>query len=276
MLAKNKLNSVLLAVMAHVLVFDSGVGGLSVVAELRALMPDLHISYVADDAFRPYGDKTKAQLKARLPGLLHTLVLATHPDIVVLACNTASTAALADIRQELDIPVVGVVPAIKPAATLSRSKHIAVLGTPGTVRRKYVDKLIRDFAKDCHVVLHGSSALVRLAENKLAKGHVNIADIKAEIAPVFANAHGAAIDVVVLACTHFPLLLEELKQAAPQAVVWMDSGMAIARQTCSVLKGLDVKPVPDTPQTALFIAGRNNQSRRGVFARYGFEKTVGL
>ena len=104
--------------MAHVLVFDSGVGGLSVVSELRSLMPDIYITYVADDEFRPYGNRTEAQLKARLPGLLKTLSLAAKPGAIVIACNTASTTALTEIRAALDIPVIGVVPAIKPAAQL--------------------------------------------------------------------------------------------------------------------------------------------------------------
>ncbi len=274
MLAKNKLNSVLVTAMAHVLVFDSGVGGLSVVAELRALMAGVYVTYVADDEFRPYGDKTETQLQARLPGLLQTLVMAVNPDIVVLACNTASTTALQDIRAYLSIPVIGVVPAIKPAAHLSRSKHIAVLGTPGTVRRKYVDELVNDFAKDCRVYLQGSSALVGLAEHKLAGKNVDIANIKAEIAPIFASTGGANIDVVVLACTHFPLLLDELKLAAPHAVNWMDSGTAIAKHTRSVLKSLDLKSVPNRPQTVLLIGGQHNKTRTQIFENYGCEKTV--
>ncbi|MBL4852631.1 MAG: glutamate racemase [Robiginitomaculum sp.] len=260
--------------MAHILVFDSGVGGLSVVVELRALMPSVYITYVADDEFRPYGDKSETQLKARLPGLLQTLVLAVDPDIVVLACNTASTSALAEIREALKVPVIGVVPAIKPAAQLSRNKHIAVLGTPGTVQRKYVGKLMNDFAKDCRVVLQGSNVLVGLAENKLAGDHVDIAKIKFEIAPIFAGADGANIDVVVLACTHFPLLLDELKEAAPHFVKWIDSGTAIATRAQSLLKNLSLKPAPDTPQTALLIGGQTNQTRRQVFKKHGFEKTV--
>jgi len=224
--------------------------------------------------FRPYGDKTESQLKARLPGLLQTLVLAVGPDIVVLACNTASTTALAEIREKMDIPVIGVVPAIKPGAQLSRSQHIAVLGTPGTVKRKYVDKLIHDFAKNCTITLQGSSALVGMAEDKLAGLDVDNEKIRAEIAPIFSGVNGANIDVVVLACTHFPLLLDELRGVAPSHVNWIDSGTAIAKRTKSLLKGLDVKLVPNTPQTALLIGGQANKTRTRVFKEYGFEKTV--
>ncbi len=280
MLAKNKLNSVLSTSMmkkaAHIMVFDSGVGGLSVVAELRKLMPDLYITYVADDAFRPYGDKTEAQLKARLPGLLKTLVMTLNPDALVIACNTASTTALAQIREALDIPVVGVVPAVKPAAQLSQSKTIAVLGTPGTVRRKYVDKLIADFGNACRVVLHGSTGLVALAERKLGGQSINTEDIKTEIAPMFLGERGADIDVVVLACTHFPLLEKELRYASPRKVKWINSGDAIAKRTRSVLQNLPKTPTPNHPQTSFLIGGKNNKTRSQIFADYGFAKTVVL
>ena len=146
--------------IGHALIFDSGVGGLSVVAEIRKRLPLLQMSYVADDMFRPYGEKSEAQLKARLPRLLWELSEMISPDIIVIACNTASTTALKDIREVIDIPVIGVVPAIKPAAQISKTKTIAVLGTPGTVRRKYVDSLINDFASECHVILKGSVNLV--------------------------------------------------------------------------------------------------------------------
>ena len=152
----------------HILVFDSGVGGLSVVAEIRKRLPEAYLSYAADDAFRPYGDKTEGQLRARLPELLAVLVNMLGPDALVVACNTASTTALPAIRAALKIPVIGVVPAIKPAAEMSVTRVIGVLGTPGTVRRKYVDDLIADFAPDCHVLLQGSIRLVAEAEKKLA------------------------------------------------------------------------------------------------------------
>ena len=210
-------------VMGHALIFDSGVGGLSVVAEIRNRLPDLQLSYAADDIFRPYGEKSEAQLKARLPRLLWELTETTQPDIVVMACNTASTTVLSEVRSALKIPVIGVVPAIKPAATASRTKTIAVLGTPGTVQRRYVDDLINEFASDCHVLLQGSVNLVDIAEKKLAGQPVDLDWVKAEIAPMFSGRRGADIDAVVLACTHFPLLRNELKASVTQSVQWIDS-----------------------------------------------------
>lgn len=262
--------------MAHVLIFDSGVGGLSVSAELRALMPDLYMTYVADDAFRPYGDKSEAQLKSRLPGLLKTLINAANPDALVIACNTASTTALTEIRAAVDIPVIGVVPAIKPAAQMSKTKTIAVLGTPGTVKRKYVDKLVSDFGNGCRVILHGSAGLVALAEEKMAGRNVDLAQVKAEIEPLFLGRGGDDIDVVVLACTHFPLLASELSSLSANYVRWVDSGKAIAVRTQSVLEGIVPNQTPNYPQTALLIDGQTNIARTNIFAKYGFIKTVTL
>lgn len=259
--------------MAHALVFDSGIGGLSVAAHIRALLPDVRLTYVADDAFRPYGNKTEAQLRARLPGLLATLEILCAPDVIVIACNTASTTALPAIRAAVNAPVVGVVPAIKPAAAGSTSKVIAVLGTPGTVARRYVQTLIDEFAGGCEVILQGSTALVDLAERKLSGQAVDPNAIKAELAPIFDGPYGDRVDGVVLACTHFPMLAQELKAAAPHAVAWIDSGAAIARRVRNLLK--------DTPRAggenaALLIGPHPSAARAKAFAEFGFPKTVGL
>ena len=260
----------------HVLVFDSGVGGLSVVSEIRARLPKAYLSYAADDAFRPYGSKTEAQLRARLPGLLASLVDMLKPDALVIACNTASTTALPSIRAAVKIPVIGVVPAIKPAAEQSLTRAIGVLGTPGTVRRAYVDALIADFAPDCHVLLKGSTRLVAEAERKLAGQAVNMDVIRAEIAPLFMGSVGADVDGVVLACTHFPLLRQELRAAVTQSVNWIDSGEAIARRLEDVLSEIGKRPLPDHTQTAFLIGPDTNAVRAQAFADYGFTRTIGL
>jgi len=260
----------------HVFVFDSGVGGLSVVSEIRARLPKAYLSYVADDEFRPYGSKSEAQLQARLPGLLATLTHMLSPDAIVIACNTASTTALPPIRAAVNIPVIGVVPAIKPAAEISKTRAIGVLGTPGTVRRKYVDDLIADFAPECHVLLQGSTRLVAEAEKKLAGQAVNMDVIREEIAPLFVGRIGVDVDAVVLACTHFPLLRDELRAAVTQSVKWIDSGAAIARRLESVLSELEKSALPKYAQTAFLIGPNPDLARAQAFADYGFEKTVGL
>ena len=263
--------------MAQALIFDSGVGGLSVVSQIRLRVPALAMTYAADDAFRPYGNKSEAQLKARLPRLLCELTEASRADIAVIACNTASTTALAEIRAVLDIPVVGVVPAIKPAAALSKTKTIAVLGTPGTVQRQYVDGLIDDFASDCHVLLQGSVNLVDMAEAKLEGHLVDQRLIKAELAPLFSGRRGADIDAVVLACTHFPLLREELKASVTQSVQWIDSGAAIAKRVEDVVGRLPaLKGANYGPDTALLVGPQTSLARQKTFADSGFERVIGL
>lgn len=263
--------------MAHALIFDSGVGGLTVAAEIRALIPDIQLTYVADDAFRPYGEKTESQLKTRLPALLTVLVDTVNPDIVVIACNTASTTALREIRAIIDRPVIGVVPAIKPAAAVSRTKTIAVLGTPGTVRRKYVDGLIENFASECHVVLQGSVNLVDIAEKKLSGETIELDLIRSEISPLFSGKRGADIDAVVLACTHFPLLISELKASVTQSVKWIDSGEAIAKRVESVLSQIsDFKGVRPGPDLALLVGPEPNKARKRAFEKFGFMRVVAL
>ena len=260
--------------MAHALIFDSGVGGLSVSAEIRARLPELQQTYAADDVFRPYGEKTDQELKDRLPGLLWTLCETAQVDLAVIACNTASTAALSEIRAALDIPVIGVVPAVKPAALTTKSGKFAVLGTPGTVRRDYVGDLIKNFAPEQDVILHGSTRLVTLAEDKLAGRPVDLSALTREVEPLFTHAD---VDTVVLACTHFPLLKQELAAASPPGIEWIDSGAAIARRTEVVLGEIKaVKPARQGLDIALLVGPNDDITRQSAFRSYGFERIVGL
>src|ERR671921_1228061 len=167
------------------LFFDSGVGGLSVLGPTRALLPDAPIIYAADSAGFPYGKRSEAEIAARVPALLGRLVERFKPRLAVIACNTASTIALEHVRSALDLPVVGTVPAIKPAAEVSKSRVIGVLGTEATVRQPYVDDLAARFASDCTLIRHGSPELVDLAEAKLAGDEVQIEDVRAAALPMF-------------------------------------------------------------------------------------------
>jgi glutamate racemase len=221
--------------MSPILLFDSGVGGLSVLGPIRSLLPGLPIVYAADNAGFPYGTKTEAEIAARVPALLGRLVERYRPRLAVIACNTASTIALAHVRAALDLPVVGTVPAIKPAAEQSRSRVIGVLGTDATVRQPYVDKLSAEFAADCLVLRHGSARLVALAEAKLAGETVTAADVAPEIAGLLDQPGGDRLDMVVLACTHFPLLVAELRAAAPRPLGFVDGGAGIARRVAHLL-----------------------------------------
>lgn len=219
--------------MKRALVFDSGIGGLSILDAMVAARLPLALDYAADNAWLPYGEKADAALRARVPALLAALADATRADLVVVACNTASTIALDAVRARLAVPVVGVVPPIKPAAELTRTGAIGLLATPATVSRAYTDDLIARFAPGVTVVRVGSTALVTAAEAKLAGQPVDAGAVQSAVDALFAG--GAPIDVVALACTHFPLLAEELAAASPRPVRWLDSGAAIARRVRDVL-----------------------------------------
>ena len=219
----------------NVLVFDSGMGGLTVARELMALAPTLSVDYAADSGFFPYGDKSDAALRARLPKVAKALCQVARPDVFVIACNTASTLALDEVRAVLDIPVVGTVPAIKPAAALTRTGTIGLLATPGTVKRDYTAKLIEDFASETRVIMHGSVALVRMAEQIASGGAVALEAFRDAQSPLFEADGGDQIDTVVLACTHFPLVRGEWAATVPNPVTFIDSGEASARQTLRVL-----------------------------------------
>ena len=214
---------------APILFFDSGVGGLSVLGPTRALLPTAPIVYAADSAAFPYGTRSEAEIAARVPALLGRLVERFRPRLAVIACNTASTIALDHVRSALDLPVVGTVPAIKPAAETSKTRVIGVLGTEATVRQPYVDDLAAKFAADCTIIRHGSPELVELAEAKLGGDRISVQAVRAAAQPMFDAPGGDRIDTVVLACTHFPLLDEELRAAFPQ-VAYVDGGPGIARR----------------------------------------------
>jgi glutamate racemase len=221
---------------APILFFDSGVGGLSVLAPTRALLPNAPIVYAADSAGFPYGTKSDAELANRVPTLLGRLVKLFQPRVAVIACNTASTIALDHARAALDLPIVGTVPAIKPAAEISTSRVIGVLGTEATVRQPYVDDLAVRFAADCTLIRHGSPELVELAEAKLAGDPVPVDAVKTATLPMFDAPGGDRIDTVVLACTHFPLLAEELRATFPH-VTFVDGGPGIARRIAYLTRG---------------------------------------
>jgi glutamate racemase len=221
-----------------ILVFDSGLGGLSVLRETVAARPDAHYVYVADDAFFPYGHHSEEELIARIVPLIGELIATHGPDLIVIACNTASTLVMSHLRGAYTLPFVGTVPAIKPACAQSTTKRVSVLGTKGTVQREYTRALIRDFAQGCEVTLVGSPELAALAERALSGEAVDDRDIAAEIAPCFvgdANDPIARTDTIVLACTHYPLLIDRLKRLAPWAVDWIDPAPAIARRVSDLL-----------------------------------------
>jgi glutamate racemase len=240
---------------ARILLFDSGMGGLTVARSVRHELPFAHLVYSADNAAFPYGAWEERALVERILFVMEELIDRATPDIVVIACNTASTIALGALRERFQVPFVGTVPAIKPAAAQTKSGIVGVLATPGTVRREYTQTLIQDFASHCRVDLHGAPHLAEIAERKLKGVAVDLDVLKAEIAPVFAEERGRRTDVVVLGCTHYPLLVDEMAKVEPWVVRYIDPAPAIARRVADVLKDMAPKeaasPVP--PHNAVLL-----------------------
>ena len=201
-------------------------------------MPDRRFVYVADDAAFPYGDWEEGALRARIVKLVGELIARHDPELFVIPCNTASTLVLADVRAAYPgTPFVGTVPAIKPAAERTRSGLVSVLATPGTVKRQYTRDLITQWAAKCHVRLVGSQNLARLAEIYLRAGFVDEEMVRREIAPCFIEQDGRRTDIVVLACTHYPFLVNRMRKTAPWPVDWLDPAEAIARRALSLVGG---------------------------------------
>jgi glutamate racemase len=235
---------------SSILLFDSGVGGLSVADAVRALLPAAPIVYVADSGGFPYGTKSEAEIAARVPALLGRLAERYRPRLIVIACNTASTIALSVVRAALDLPIVGTVPAIKPAALASKTRAIGVLGTNATVRQPYVDRLAAEFASDCLVLRHGSARLVELAEAALRGDPGGPADYRAILAGLLDAPGGERIDTIVLACTHFPLVADRLAGAAPRPLAFVDGAAGIARRVAHLANG---QPWPECTPEGVFV-----------------------
>lgn len=232
------------AARPRLLVFDSGLGGLTVLREIRRQLPQAALLYLADNGAFPYGDWADGALAARLESLIGAALARFRPDIVVLACNTATTIALEALRRRFAVPFVGSVPPIKPAAAASRSRSIGLLATPATVRRPYVERLIAEFAADCRVHRLGPPDLARLAESKMQGRPVDLERLSALLAPLFNGVDGPPCDAVALGCTHYPLLIEELRQVAPRPLQWFDPAPAIARRTAALARALPASIAP--------------------------------
>lgn len=262
--------------MSHspVLVFDSGIGGLTVLREARVLMPERNFVYVADDAGFPYGGWEEEPLKARILELFARLLETHDPEAVIIACNTAFTLAGADLRAAFPARrFIGTVPAIKPAAERTRSGVVSVLATPGTIRRDYTRELIATYAGNLNVQLVGSDHLARMAEDYVRGEPIADEAIMAEIAPCFVEQEGHRTDIVVLACTHYPFLANVFRRLAPWPVDWLDPAEAIARQARRVVPMLEDMIEPAGPDIAIFTSGQPDFATRRLMQGFGLRVT---
>jgi glutamate racemase len=257
-----------------ILVFDSGLGGLTVFREIAAARPDARFVYVADDAGFPYGALAEGDLVARVLALTERLIAAHRPDLIVIACNTASTLVLPQLRARFALPFVGTVPAVKPACASSETRLIAVLGTEATVRREYTRKLIADFAGACTVTLIGSARLAGYAEGELRGRPASDAAILSEILPCFVEQGPRRTDRIVLACTHYPLLLHRFEALAPWPVGWLDPAPAIARRVVDLL-GPAATPKAEAAPHFVFTSGHAPEPPLAeALARFGFAPAI--
>ncbi len=254
----------------RILVFDSGMGGLTVADAIMQQMPDAFIVYAADNAGFPYGAWVEKELVSRILNVMRVLIDTAKPDVVVVACNTASTIALAEMRATFEVPIVGTVPAIKPAAAQTKTGVIGVLATPGTVKREYTQVLINDFASHFSVTLHGAPRLAEMAERKLRGEVIDLDELRAEIAPAFAE----NTDVVVLGCTHYPLITDEIAGVAPWPVTYIDPSSAIARRVGDIAdetKRQSHPPVQPQDRTVILTSGKDvSAGTEAAYARMGF------
>jgi glutamate racemase len=239
-----------------ILIFDSGLGGLTVFAEVLKVRPDARFVYAADDAGFPYGRLSEEVLAGRVAAVLERLIARHAPHLVIVACNTASTVnvVLPHLRSRFAVPIVGTVPPVKPAAALSRSRLISILATPGTVARAYTQNLVDTYGDDCRVTLVGSPRLAELATAALSGEPVSDADVAAELRPAFIEESGRRTDIVGLGCTHYPLLLDWFERLAPWPVTWLDPAPAVARRVVQLLGPALAAPEPGGA-TMVFTSG---------------------
>lgn len=255
-----------------ILIFDSGIGGLTVLREARVLMPERVFVYVADDAAFPYGSWQEDALRAHIVGLFGKLLVKHDPALCIIACNTAFTLVGADLRAAFPhMTFVGTVPAIKPAAERTRSGLVSVLATPGTVKRAYTRDLIQSFAQQCHVRLVGSENLARMAESYIRGDAIRDEDVVAEVSSCFIEREGKRTDIIVLACTHYPFLANIFRRLAPWPVDWLDPAEAIARQARRKLPLVEGVEHPDTPDIAIFTSGNADFPTRRLMQGFGLK-----
>ena len=254
-----------------ILVLDSGIGGLGVLREARVLMPMRRFVYVTDDAAFPYGPWDADQLRGHLVELFGKLLETYRPAASIIACNTASTIVIDELRRVFpDQIFVGTVPAIKPAAERTASKLVSVLATPGTVKRQYTRDLIAKWATKCHVRLVGSENLAQLAETYMRRGFVDEEAVRREIAPCFIEQDGRRTDIIVLACTHYPFLANRMRKTAPWPVDWIDPSEAIARRALDLLQEENANLVPPVEHDlALFTSGAPDPAQTRLMRGFG-------
>lgn len=257
-----------------ILLYDSGMGGLTVYEAIRQTLPNAHYLYCFDNAYFPYSEKSETVLIERAVTIVQNIVTKQPLDLVVVACNTASTAVLPALRERFTFPIVGTVPAIKPAAAVSQTKTIGLLATKGTVSRPYVNELIQKYAADCTVEKLGTTDLVEIVEEKQRTGRVNMARLRNVIEPWLAHPQ---LDTVILGCTHFPLVKAELQQLLPNVPFFVDPNNGIAQRVNTLLAGRHIEAKPHGTNLAFCTANSSDiAEKQRIMQQWGFSSLTYL
>lgn len=256
--------------MATIAVFDSGVGGLSVLKALRADMPQGHFVYLADSGYAPYGERGDEWVDQRCRDITDWLVQHHRPDALVVACNTATAAAIDRLRALYPLlPIVGVEPGLKPASTLTRTGHVGVMATRGTLRSQRFASLMKKVNTDAgQAVQWHVRACDGLADAIERNDAVGVASLCAEHATALveqAAQNGGQIDVVALGCTHYPFAAASIQAVLGPMVALIDTGPAVARHTRSRLGALVTAPADHAaPSVRLLTTGASEQLDRAA------------
>jgi glutamate racemase len=256
-------------------IIDSGIGGLSVFHAIKKSMPNQNIIYCCDSAGFPYGHKDKKSIVYRIKYCIDKLLKSFDLSLIVIACNTASIHTLEIIRKDYNIKIVGVVPAIKTAGSLSQKRHIGILATPQTIASDYVETLIQQFLNGCHVSKIGSSKLVKIAESRICLGiEPEISEIKQIIQPFLSLQNTP--DVIVLGCTHFAFITDLLIKAIPKKITWIEPSVSIANRVNALISNQETST---TAKGNAFISTCNskyNTSFISYLNNIGFQYTYSI
>ncbi|MBA4178968.1 MAG: glutamate racemase [Anaerolinea sp.] len=245
-------------------IFDSGAGGLSVLGYFRGFAPRERVVYFADTAYFPYGPRPAAEVRKRSFAVTNRL-LASGVKLIIVACNTASAAAIEDLRGAFPVPFVGMVPGVKPAASSSKSGRVAILATPGTLDGELYARVVEEFGGRAAITSVAGTGLAELVE----RGDAGTPSAQAAVRGALGPAIAAGADTVVLGCTHYHFLTADILAEFPGVSI-IDTSQAVARRAVQVLSEADaLAPASQEGELDLIVSGDRKQFRR-TMARLGF------
>jgi glutamate racemase len=240
--------------LALIGVFDSGVGGLSILDEALRQLPQHDYIYLADSANAPYGEKSSDWIAARSLTLCNYLA-SKRCDAIVVACNTATAEAIKQIREVLSIPIIGVEPGIKPAAMQSQNNIVGVLATEATLKSDKFNALLNTLPNDCRFIKQAGAGLVPLIESGNADGEETLELLAKHLEPI----QDAGADTLVLGCTHYPFLRKAIRKLLGESITLIDTSDAVVRQVKRQLESLQKENNEKEFGSVLFLSSKNEE-----------------